>query len=118
MLVVTRYLVEDDEAEEFAELAARALHVLTAQPGCAAAHLARNVDDPRLWTLTSSWARVGDYRRALSAYEVKVHAVPVMYRAIEEATAYEEHLSWTPVTGPVRHTPARAADTGQTGPGR
>lgn len=118
MLVVTRYLVEAHEAEEFLELAGRALHALAGQPGCTGAHLARNVDQPRLWTLTSTWTQVGDYRRALSAYEVKLHAVPVMHRAIEEATAFEELVSWTPATGPVRHTPARAEDADRAGPGR
>ena len=99
MLVVTRYRVADDDAD-FAAAAARALEALVARPGCTGAHLGRNVDDPSLWTLTTTGARVGDYRRALSAYEVKLHAVPVMYRAIDEPTAFEDLLVWTPGGGP------------------
>ena len=105
MLVVTRYRVSAEEASTFADLAVHALTVLVAQPGCTGAHLARNVDDAELWTLTTTWQQVGDYRRALSAYEVKLHAVPVMYRAIDEPTAYEDLLTWTPLSGPVRHLP-------------
>jgi hypothetical protein len=39
--------------------------------------------------LTSTWENIGSYRRALSAYDVKVNAVPVLYRAIDEPSAYE-----------------------------
>ena len=38
--------------------------------------MGRNVDDPALWLLTTTWENVGSYRRALSAYDVKLHAVP------------------------------------------
>lgn len=118
MIVLTRYRVADGEDEEFLELGSRALQALTAQRGCTGARLARNVDDPGLWTLTTTWAQVGDYRRALSAYDVKVHAVPVMYRAVDEPSAYEELVSWSPDTGPVQHRPGRAEDADRTGPSR
>ncbi len=117
MLVVTRYRVDVVDADEFVESAAKALHALSAQTGCTGGHLGRNVDDPRLWTLTTTWACVGDYRRALSAYEVKLRAVPVMYRALDEPTAYEDLVTWSPLTGPVRHRPGRAADADSAGPG-
>jgi Antibiotic biosynthesis monooxygenase len=70
-----------------------------ARPGCLGATLGRAVDDPHLWTLTTSWASVGAYRRALSAPEVTVAAVPLMYRALDEPSAYEPLLSWTPDGG-------------------
>ncbi len=116
MLVVTRYRVSAEEASTFADLAVQALTVLVARPGCTGGHLARNVDDPGLWTLTTTWVGVGDYRRALSDYEVKLHAVPVMYRAIEEPSAYEDLLTWTPSGGAVQHTLGRATDADQAGP--
>ena len=34
----------------------------------------RNLDDPTLWVLTTHWADVGSYRRALSSYEVQRRA--------------------------------------------
>ena len=48
-----------------------------------------NVDDPSLWTLVTRWKDVGSYRRALSSYDVKVGAVPLLSRAIDEPSAYE-----------------------------
>ncbi len=39
--------------------------------------------------LTTQWEHVGAYRRALSAYEVKLHAVPLLSRAIDEPSAFE-----------------------------
>ena len=56
--------------------------------------IGRAVDDPTLWTLTTRWESVGAYRRALSNYDVKLHAVPLMYAAIDEATAFEELTAW------------------------
>ncbi len=109
MLVVTRYTVPADEAVEFRRLAGAALEALTARPGCTSGRVGRSVDDPTLWTLSTSWASVGSYRRALSSYEVKLHAVPLMYRALDEPTAFEDLLSWTPDGGLVAAEPALAA---------
>jgi hypothetical protein len=39
--------------------------------------------------LTTTWQNVGSYRRALSAYDVKVTAVPLLSRAVDEPSAYE-----------------------------
>ena len=51
--------------------------------------IGRNLDDPELWLLHTQWKNVGSYRRALSAYEVKLTAVPVLSQAIDEASAFE-----------------------------
>ena len=110
MLVVTRYTVPSDEAVGFRRLAGAALEALTARPGCTSGRVGRSVDDPTLWTLSTSWSSVGTYRRALSAYEVKLHAVPLMYRALDEPTAFEDLLSWTPDGGLLAAEPALAAD--------
>ena len=96
MLVLTRYRVADDEAVSFAAQADAALTVLSTRPGFVDGQVARNVDDPQLWTLTTRWDGVGSYRRALSSYDVKVRAVPVMYLAIDEPTAYEALVSTSP----------------------
>ncbi len=37
----------------------------------------------------TTWEHVGAYRRALSAYDVKLHAVPLLGRALDEPSAYE-----------------------------
>jgi hypothetical protein len=39
--------------------------------------------------LTTQWVTVGAYRRALSSYDVKTRAVPVMQHALDEPSAYE-----------------------------
>ena len=57
--------------------------------GTSTARIGRNVDDPTLWVLTTRWEHVGAYRRALSAYDVKLHAVPLLSRAVDEPSAYE-----------------------------
>jgi quinol monooxygenase YgiN len=117
MLVVTRYVVPEAEAAAFRAQARAALDALRARPGCRTAVLGRAADDPTLWTLTTRWESVGAYRRALSNYEVKLHAVPLMYSAIDEATAFEELAAWDGGGGGadgevVEGEPALAADAG------
>ena len=68
---------------------AAALAALAARPGYLDGTVGRNVDDPTLWVLTTRWEHVGAYRRALSSYDVKMRAVPVLYRALDEPSAYE-----------------------------
>lgn len=89
MLVVTRYRVPAAEAVDFRDRARAALRALAGQPGWRGGHIGRATDDPTLWVLTSEWENVGAYRRALSAYEVKVEAVPLLSRAIDEPSAFE-----------------------------
>ena len=89
VLVVNRFRVPEAEGESFRVDLERARAALAARPGHLDSRIGRNVDDPTLWVLTSTWENVGTYRRALSAYDVKVHAVPVLYRALDEPSAYE-----------------------------
>jgi hypothetical protein len=89
--VVNRFLVEADEQAEAAFRADvfAALGALAVRPGYVHGVVGRNLDDPGLWLLTTTWANVGSYRRALSAYDVKVTAVPLLSRAVDEPSAYE-----------------------------
>ena len=90
MLVVNRFRVpEDDAAAGFREDLEAALAVLSQQRGYAEGHLGRNLDDPTLWVMVTRWKDVGSYRRALSSYDVKVGAVPLLSRAVDEPSAYE-----------------------------
>jgi hypothetical protein len=91
MLAVTRYRVDPAEAASF----------------LAQGHVGRATDDPALWVLTSEWDDVGSYRRALSAHEVKITAVPLLSRAIDEPTAFEE------LTDPDGYGSALPRDAGQ-----
>lgn len=89
VLVVNRFRVSDAEAGEFRLGLERALEALAGRPGHVRGEIGRNVDDPGLWTLVTTWENVGAYRRALSAYDVKLHAVPMLSRAIDEPSAFE-----------------------------
>jgi hypothetical protein len=89
VLVVTRYRIPDEEAASFAAQADLALGALSTRTGFIDGQVARNVDDPALWTLTTRWDGIGSYRRALSAYDVKTTAVPLLSRALDEPTAYQ-----------------------------
>ncbi|HEY0949538.1 antibiotic biosynthesis monooxygenase family protein [Nocardioides sp.] len=89
MLVVNRFRVPLSDGESFREDLAMAQRTLAACRGYAGGEIGRNVDDPELWVLTTRWADVGSYRRALSTYDVKLHAVAVLSRAIDEPSAYE-----------------------------
>jgi quinol monooxygenase YgiN len=111
VLVVTRYQVAPDDEPSFRTDAEAALRVLTERVGCLSATLGRAIDEPTLWTLTTTWQSVGAYRRALSHYDVKLVVVPLMYRAIDEVTAYEPLLTWAPEVGEVRGTSHLVVDT-------
>lgn len=89
VLVVSRYRVPDDDSVEFGGRAREALDALGAQAGFLRGQVGRNVDDPQLWVLSTQWVNVGAYRRALSSYDVKARAVPVMLHALHEPSAYE-----------------------------
>lgn len=108
MFVVTRYRVPHEERAQFRAGCRAALEVLVARPGCVAAHAGPAVDDPTLWVLATAWESVGAYRRALSSEPVKRVAVPLMYRALDEPSAFEEQLTWSPSGGLAEHASALA----------
>ena len=89
MLVVTRFRVPDDDADAFRRDVEEARAALAERPGYVTGTIGRNLDDPGLWVLTTTWESVGAYRRALSSYDVKLRAVPLLGRALDEPSAYE-----------------------------
>lgn len=92
MLVVNRFRVDPaDEAgvAAFRDDLERAHALLAQRPGYVDGVVGRNLDDPGLWLLETRWRDVGSYRRALSSYEVKLGAVPLLSRAVDEPSAYE-----------------------------
>ena len=88
MLVVNRFVVIGDDAD-FRTRAGAALATLGARPGYVRGRLGRAYDDPTQWTLVTEWESVGAYRRALSAYEVKVHATRWLAGSLDEPSAFE-----------------------------
>ncbi|GAA1794026.1 antibiotic biosynthesis monooxygenase [Planosporangium flavigriseum] len=87
MLVVTRFVVTDPDS--FRERAHTALAALAARPGYVSGQLGRAIDEPETWSMVTGWESVGAYRRALSSYEVKLHATPLLAEALDEPSAYE-----------------------------
>ena len=97
MLVVNRFRAPADPTGAVDPAGAASLRadleaahaLLATKPGYVDGQLGRNLDDPDLWVLSTRWESVGAYRRALSAYDVKLAAVPTLSRAIDEPSAYE-----------------------------
>ncbi len=89
MLVLTRFRAGPGDESDLRRGLEEALVVLAEQRGYLDGHLGRNVDDPTLWVLQTRWEGPGAYRRALSAYDVKVRAWETLGRALDEPTAYE-----------------------------
>jgi hypothetical protein len=89
VLVVNRFRVPGEAAESFRADLERARSTLAACAGYVAGRVGRNVDDHELWVLVTTWEGPGAYRRALSSYDVKLHAVPVLGRAVDEPGAHE-----------------------------
>jgi len=89
VIVVNRFRVPAPDQDRFRADLHAAARVLGERDGFVRSRIGRNTDDPELWVLTTEWEGVGAYRRALSAYDVKLTAVPVLSRAIDEPSAYE-----------------------------
>ncbi|MQA97718.1 MAG: antibiotic biosynthesis monooxygenase [Streptosporangiales bacterium] len=89
MIAISRFSVADGEAEEFAGGARAVLEALAERPGFVRGHVGRNADDPALWALVTEWDGAGFYRRALSDFTVRMVAMPLLSRAIDEPGAYE-----------------------------
>ncbi len=89
MIVVNRFRVTEAEQAQFRDDLERARATLAAQHGYLRGRIGRNLDDPELWVLATEWEGPGAYRRALSAYDVKLAAVPTLSRALDEPSAYE-----------------------------
>jgi quinol monooxygenase YgiN len=93
VIVVTRFNVSAEEAPDFEAHARELLTLLSTRPGFQGARLARSADEPTLWAMTTEWDSAGTWRRSLSGNDAKLLAIPLLSRAIDEATVYEPLLS-------------------------
>jgi hypothetical protein len=89
MLVVNRFRCGVLAERELQAGLQEALAALSEQRGFLDGHVGRNVDDPDLWVLQTRWEGPGAYRRALSAYEVKLRGWEHLVHALDEPSAYE-----------------------------
>ncbi len=118
MLVVTRHrlpLAGYADVPSALDGARDVLAVLAEQPGYLRGWLARAVDDPDVLVLAQEWADVGSYRRALSAYDVKLRW-PFFLTAVDEATAFEVLVTRTP-DGVTEQSSSRGEDADTVGLG-
>jgi hypothetical protein len=86
VLAVLRFETPDDG---FLDELVAVLRLLGARPGFRGGQVGRAYDQPDLWCLTTEWESVGAYRRALGSYDVRAGGMPVLSRALNEASAYE-----------------------------
>lgn len=89
MLVAMRFVVDPVTESDFVGRAQTALAALAACKGYLSGRLARALDDPTHWSILTDWDSVGSYRRALSSFDVKVNATPLLAQSLDEPSAYE-----------------------------
>ncbi|MGI8881692.1 MAG: antibiotic biosynthesis monooxygenase [Jatrophihabitans sp.] len=89
-MIVVIHLTADEQIGADAE---RALAVLANRPGYLSGTAGPAADDPASWVLVTQWRTVGDYRRALGNYDVKLYATPLLARAIDLPSAFEQTVS-------------------------
>jgi hypothetical protein len=116
LTVVTRHRVPAAGSADFLAQARTALALLGDRPGFIDGTIARAIDEPDLLVLTTRWVDVGSYRRALSPYDVKMGAVPLLSTALDEPTAFEI-LHSRGASGVVDNESALAADADDIGLG-
>lgn len=133
MLVVSRFVVPEgdgvgsaDEGDgvgsagmrqsEFVQRARAALEALAARPGFRRGRVGRSVDEPTEWVLVTEWDGVGAYRRALSAYEVRLAATPLLAQGRDEAGAFEVLVAADGPGAAVTAASDRAADAASAAP--
>jgi heme oxygenase (mycobilin-producing) len=96
MLVLNRFLITPETQDGFVLRAHAALTALAERPGYLSGRLTRAIEDTAHWILVTEWESVGAYRRALGAFDVKVHATPLLSEALDEPSAFETLASAEP----------------------
>lgn len=89
MIAISRFAVSPQAEATFRADAGVAVAQFSTSAGCLSAELVRNLDDPTLWAIVSSWAQVGDYRRAFNGTPAKLALIPLLSQAIDEPSAYD-----------------------------
>jgi hypothetical protein len=93
MLAIARFSTPLAQAAEFEAQLSVALEAFSACVGFVSGEFGQNLDDTTMWSLVTHWENVGSYRRALSNLNVKMNAIPLLARAIDEPGAYERPYS-------------------------
>ena len=88
VFAIARFRIDTARESEFLAQLETAHNALKSCPGYISGEIGLNTDEPGLIALVTRWENVGSYRRALSNYQVKVDAVPVLAEAIDEPGGY------------------------------
>ena len=88
MISISRFRVPDAVAGAFHARADAVVAFWRERPGCEEAQVVRNLDEPDLWAIQTTWENVGSYRRAYNGYEAKMVLVTLMSEALDEPSAY------------------------------
>lgn len=115
MIVVNRFEVAEAESDRFLARARVAVSAMAGRPGFRSARIGRAADAPSAWVLVTEWAGVGAYRRALSSYDVKVGAHPLLGEAVPEPSAFEVLYAEEPGRPGDERTSGRAGESGPAG---
>lgn len=115
MIALTHF---GSDEPDFADRAVAALSALAARPGYVRGSLGRSTDDEAAWVLLTEWENVGSYRRALGAYEVKLHATPLLASALDVPSGFETLLDVAPGGAVASHDSDRAVPPGAGEPRR
>ena len=89
LVVVIRFVIDSDEAVAFTSSAQSVADVLAVRDGCTEVAVCRSTDDRGHWLISTRWASVGQYRRAMSAIDVRAQCIPFFGSAVDELTVYE-----------------------------
>lgn len=69
------------------------LEAFARRPGFVRGSLGRATDDVTEWVLVTEWKSVGDYRRALGNFDVKMVATAFLGLAVDRPSGYEQLVS-------------------------
>jgi len=89
MLAMSRFRVQAQAEADFRARAERAVEFLAGCEGNLSAELLRNLDEPQLWCIVSTWRNVGSYRRSFNGNPAKMVLVPLLSEAIDEPSAFD-----------------------------
>lgn len=90
MIAFSRFRVAADAEASFSQRADTAVAFFRTRPGNLSADLVRNLDEPDLWAIATTWENVGSYRRSFNGYDAKIVLVPLLSEAIDEPSAYDD----------------------------
>jgi hypothetical protein len=89
MDVVLRFNVGQKPPQVWLAEAEKVIELFSRQPGFIAAKASLSLDEDHLAMLYLEFENVGAYRRALSAYDIKLEATLFLSNALDEPSAYE-----------------------------